>query len=186
MQVEYLRAVLSEHGPGYYKVEVNGETRCWNILSPSQGKKFARTQYQKEQLHLPYLVLPQDFMSGTNNLVYSLEDACRLDLLTIAPFDDLFRHFHVCDVRRVDVGCCMEIVGSRPASLTLGPEGVLSLDCPELLVMAEARRLEWFPGRVVGAHPAGQTPPAAYMPRGDHSCKHYLQALMRLLSTRLN
>lgn len=184
LQAEYLQAVLSQHGLGYYKLLLGSGTVVYHVLhAVSASKKYVKTGYAKSRVGVYYLVQKQEFFKGSVSAVYPFEDPEKLDLLTLAPFDVLMESLHVCTVTLSDVGGCMDITSETQAKYRLGPHGVLAEDCPEVIVMQAAVDAGWMPGQRRASHLSTEGPPATFLQHGA-SVKWYLQVLLSLPSLR--
>lgn len=184
IQGEYVSAVLKQLGRGYYKLTLNGQTHYYHLLSPiSPSKKYVRTNHLKVKMSVPYLAYKLEVL-GAASSVYPFEDASRIDVLSIAPFPTMLNSVEFCKVGVSKEGGCVDILSSTPAKyLVAEPQGLLSDECPEYLVVKALTGAGWTASRGAGLrdHPSDQAPPARFLwPRESSSMKPYLQVLLAL------
>jgi hypothetical protein len=148
MRAEFLRSVVSSNT--YYSIPNGVGRRFFLVLDiVLDSKKF---------LHLvrvgPFVIrtLVQELECWAQRPhgcdVYPNDSTAMIDLFKLGPFDELRRDMRVWEAQASDCQGCLFLQNDRVAVPELGPEGLLSLSCPGLLVIEECLRLGWYSKRI--------------------------------------
>eukprot|EP00959_Pyramimonas_sp_CCMP1952_P321079 6719241-Pyramimonas_sp.AAC.1 len=164
---------------------MGGQDMCYQLVSPiSTSKKYVKTNSVVTKMRVPFLAIKMDCCPGTSS-AYAFEDAVRVDLLSLATFDDIYSRLSVYKVGPSDIAGCVDLVGEAPAVYVPGPRGFLEDGCPEYCVLKAVVDQGWVPGRVAHPHPIDQVPPACFHRPRDGGIKSYLQVLLCMPQLRI-
>lgn len=183
---EYVRAIMFNNTFYSYTTDQD-EERVVLVFEPiSDRKKFVKAKTAVKRV-VP--VLAQYFnifatREGGSLDVYPDNDAQVIDFFLEFPFSRVRQGLYRWDRCASDTQGCILLTEKRLAQPDLGPQGLLNLECPEILIIDELLRRGWRHGNRKEPHVLGEAGPDAhifkYIP--GRPAKHYLQCLISLSS----
>jgi len=180
---EYVRAVMFNNT--FYSYTDQDEERVVLVFEPiSDRKKFVKAETADTGV-VP--VVAQYFNTfarreGGSLDVYPDNDAQVIDFFKEFPFSRVRQGLCCWDRCASDTQGCTLLTEKRLAQPDLGPQGLLNLECPEILIIDELLRRGWRHGDRKEPHVLGEAGPDAHIFKYilGRLAKHYLQCLISL------